>query len=135
MIPILELIRLEESIDCGTFGVLRINKQVHCFTLEPPDLLNKRNISNIPPQQYICKEVLSPRFGLTYEIANVPDRTAILFHSGNTREHTEGCILLGRAVGLVGRKRGVVYSKQAFEGFMKAVNAHSELHLTIREEY
>ncbi len=82
MKPILELIRLEETM-AGTFGVLKINKEVFCVTLEPPDRLNKKNKSCIPAQQYICNQVSSIKHGTTYQVMNVPGRTDVLFHAGN----------------------------------------------------
>lgn len=50
---IAELIRLEES-KYGTFAVLKLNKGIFCFSIEPPDNQNISNISSIPAQQYIC---------------------------------------------------------------------------------
>lgn len=135
MIPIVELIRLEESIEKGTIGVLRVQKEVFCFTLEPPDKLNLRNVSNIPAQQYLCEKYNSHRFGPTYQVCNVPGRSAILFHGGNVKEHTEGCILLGRAIGSVGSRKGLIFSQQAFEGFIEKLEGAPTFHLTIREAY
>jgi len=37
MLPIVELIRLEENFQYGTFGVIKINKQVFCICLEPAE--------------------------------------------------------------------------------------------------
>ena len=96
MLPILEIIRLEEN-EFGTFGILKIQKELFCFTLEPSDRLNEPLKSSIPAQQYICLRYQSPKFGETFKIINVPGRTGILFHSGNTSDDTKGCILLGKS--------------------------------------
>ena len=132
IIPVLELIRHEEAVT-GTLGILKIQKQIAFFTLEPPDLLNRKGFSSIPAQQYICKRHVSPSFGETFLITEVPDRTKVLFHWGNWRSNTEGCILLG--TGIMWEKRGITNSKHAFEKFMRIMKGYNIIHLTIKEVY
>ena len=132
-IPILELIRLEESFG-GTVGVLKINKEIFCFTLEPPDWLNKRDISSIPAQQYHCVSYKSDRYK-TYQVSNVPGRSKVLFHAGNTADHTAGCILLGSSVGKLRGDRAVLNSGNTFKEFMAKTKGYITLHLTIKEVY
>ncbi len=96
MRPILEIVRLEENERFGTFGILKINKRVTCVTLEPCDYENAPSISSIPAQQYLCKRIISPTFGETFEIFDVPGRTNVLFHKGNIAGHTLGCVLLAQ---------------------------------------
>lgn len=134
MKPILEIIRLSET-DQGTFGVLRIQKEVFCVTLEPPDWLNSQSRSCIPAQQYLCRRVKSPKFGATFQVQDVPYRTAILFHAGNRVQDTEGCIILGQHFGKLTGDRAVLNSGNTFESFMEALEGHDEAHLTIREVY
>lgn len=134
MTPIVELVRLETGKQ-GTFGALLICKKVFCFTLEPPDRLNKKRVSSIPPSQYICWRHQSPRFGETFQILEVPDRSEILFHSGNVVTNTEGCILLGSTIGKLKGDRAVLNSGDTFKAFMKAVEGFQAFHLTIREVY
>lgn len=133
-VPILELIRLEESL-WGTFGVLKINKRVFCVTLEPSDQENLPNRSSIPTQQYRCRLHKSPRFGTTYRVEGVPGRSQILFHPGNLISDTEGCILLAQHFGKIRGERGVLNSGATFRQFLAAVSGHDELHLTVREVY
>ncbi len=135
MIPVIELIRLEENEFHGTFGVLKINKQVFCVTLEPSDQENKSNISSIPVQQYRCIRVNSPTFGETFEIINVPDRTHVLFHRGNELRQTKGCVLLAEHFGKLYGSRAVLNSGKTFKRFMQAIKGHDVLHLTIYEHY
>ena len=130
---IVELIRLEESRQ-GTFGVLRINKQIFCCTLEPPDRGNKRSVSSIPAQQYICKPVESPSHGGTFEVTNVPGRSHILFHSGNIVGQTEGCILLGEHFGKLRGQRALLNSGKTFRDFLREVG-REPFHLTIYEQF
>jgi hypothetical protein len=132
---IAEIIRLEENYTHGVFGVMRINKRVFCFTLEPDDRWNQPNISCIPPQQYLCKRTLSPRFADTFEVLNVPGRSHILFHPGNTKADTSGCILLGRSLGRLKDLRGVMHSAKTFTEFMEIMESIDYFHLTIKEEY
>lgn len=131
---IVELVRLEES-SAGTLGILKINKQVFCYTLEPPDNENAANISSIPAQQYICQKYSSPKYPNTFEVTNVPGRTHILFHAGNTVEHTEGCVLLGATVGKLKGNRGLLNSGATFQAFLRVIGNDKEFHLTIAEKY
>lgn len=132
---ILEIIRLEESFKYGTFGVLRINKEVFCVTLEPPDLLNLQSKSSIPAQQYDCQAYSSSRFPNTWQIMNVPGRDKVLFHSGNLVSHTEGCVLLAEHYGKLAENRAALNSGKTFDEFMLKTDFVDSLHLTILERY
>ncbi|WP_319406190.1 DUF5675 family protein [uncultured Desulfosarcina sp.] len=135
MIPIIELIRLEENFRFGTFGVWRINKQVFCVTLEPADLENERNRSSIPAQQYEMKRVVSPRFGETFEICDVPGRSKVLCHPGNKVIDTEGCIILAQHYGKLSGDRAVLNSGDTFKAFMAEMIGINLAHLTIYEHF
>ena len=63
--------------------------------LELPWKDNQRNISCIPKGRYKVVHYSSAKYPDVFEITNVPDRTAILIHSGNYNTHTEGCLLIG----------------------------------------
>jgi len=131
---ILELIRLEEGEE-GTFGILKIDKQVFCMTLEPQDRENKPNVSSIPAQQYLCKRWDSPKHGHAWIVDNVPDRVGILFHAGNVADDTEGCILLGESIDKLRGTRAVKNSGNTFRRFMTETLGQEVLHLTIKEDY
>jgi hypothetical protein len=68
-------------------------------TLELPYLENQKEISCIPTGEYIVNRVTSPKFGVTYLLDDVPNRSSILIHSGNyasgLKKDTSGCILVG----------------------------------------
>lgn len=134
MIERAELIRLEKSGD-GTFGVLRLNGQVFCVTLEPPDKDNVRNQSCIPAGHYQCRRVDSPRFGATYEVLSVPGRTHILLHPGNVADDTKGCVLLGRHFGFLCGGRAVLNSGRTFGEFMERCGGTEVFPLVIEEAY
>ena len=130
---IVEIIRLE-STQAGTFGALRIDKQLFCSTLEPMELDNQKNLSCIPAQPYLVRPVESPRFGGVFEVQNVPGRSHILFHAGNFVASTEGCILLGEHVGKLKNKRAVVNSGTTFKKFL-AEMGRKPFRLIIYEAY
>lgn len=131
---ILELIRLEESED-GTLGVLKINKQIFCYTLEPQDRLNKPNESSIPAQQYLCHRWTRSNDEQTWIVVDVPDRHGIMFHAGNTASDTAGCILLGDTIGKLRNDRAVLNSGKTFQRFMELTQDEAWLHLTILQVY
>lgn len=132
---IVELIRLEESVQYGTFGVLKIDKEVFCVTLEPPDRENQRNRSSIPAQQYLCWNRISPSYGETFEVKDVPDRNHVLFHPGNRVHNTEGCIILAQYFGKLKGDRAVRNSGETFKKFMQTMQGEQYFHLTIQEVY
>lgn len=96
-----------------------------CHSLELPWKENKRNVSCIPPGNYLCSAYHSPKFGQRYLVRNVPDRDGILIHAGNMagdeaeglKSDVEGCILLGMSIGTLGTQRAVLSSKVALERF------------------
>ena len=133
-----KIIRLEEHAIYGTFGALLIDSQVFCATLELSDRLNHPNVSSIPPQQYTCRKTSSPKFGQTFEVMDVPSRSGILFHPGNTIDDTMGCILVARNwddMYLPRNMRGIVDSRPAFDRFMEIMDNVDRFNLTIVEAY
>ena len=132
---IVELIRLETSFDHGTIGALRIDKKAFCWTLEPKKHDNLPSVSCIPSGCYQAAKKATPSHGVTYQVLNVPKRTAILFHPGNTKTDTEGCILLGSRVGNLGERRAVLNSGKTFETFMELMWDEDVFQLIITENF
>jgi hypothetical protein len=115
---------------------LKVQKQIFCATLEPPDKLNEKSRSSIPTGQYICRRYSSAAHPDTFQITNVPGRDYVLFHAGNSVADTEGCPLLGQYHGkLASHERAVLNSGQTFTSFMRMLAGEDEFHLTIREVY
>lgn len=133
--PLVDIIRLEEDEHYGTFGVLLIQGEVFCVTLEPPDHLNEPMMSCIPAQQYLCSLHNSPKFGLTYQVRHVPGRSEILFHRGNQVKDTAGCILLAQHYGKLRGNRAILNSGNTFDDFMERMAGENEFKLTIKEVY
>ena len=116
----------------GTFGVLIDDEGIpFALTLENPWEGNKPNISCIPAHQYVCKRIKSPKFGHTFEITNVEDRTHILFHKGNTSKDTHGCILIGEQFEYINGIPGIAHSGKGYDEFMKKLFGHGNLILKI----
>lgn len=83
--------------DEGVYGVLIWNHRPLCVTLEPPWRNNVKNKSCIPCGNYILSASSSANHPLCYRVADVPGRTGILIHAGNTLSDTKGCILVGES--------------------------------------
>lgn len=109
---ILKRIAYEKS---GTFGELWQDDKYLCVTLEDPWNYNEVGNSCIPEGTYQCRSYSSAKFHNVWEIKDVPGRTAILMHAGNTIEDTSGCPL-------VGEKFGLINGKSAITGSVKTLN-------------
>ena len=113
------------STDDVTIGKLYDGSRLICYTVERPWLDNVANESCIPEGEYIVKMTNSPRFGPTYEVKNVPGRTHILFHKGNTVKDSLGCILPVSNIGVVFNTIGGASSKFAYDRLMNLLHAES----------
>lgn len=90
-----------------TIGLLYINKQIVCFTLEdkvreipdtPVEAWKVPKETAIPKGEYKVSLNYSNRFKKVLPILHeVPGFTGIRIHSGNSHSDTEGCILVGNA--------------------------------------
>ena len=118
----------------GTFGVLLDNDGIpFALTCEREWVNNQPDVSCIPAGSYACKRVNSPRFGNTFEVTDVPGRTSILFHSGNTKDDSKGCILVGEEFGTVNGKTAVLSSKRGFAEFLERLKDVDKFELWIKE--
>jgi hypothetical protein len=98
----------------GVFGVLLDEQDFPiCVTLEESWLNNQRNISCVPEGTYQVRKYSGTRYKEVWKLENVPNRSAILIHSGNTEYDTEGCILVGSKFGVLGDKRAILNSRAA----------------------
>lgn len=137
-----ELARFAGSPD-GTYGRFRL-ADLRLYALEEEDRQNERGESCIPAGTYICRRTIYHRHNIpTFEVCDVPDRSRILFHVGNTEEDTDGCILLGRHIGVLSvvdeetgeerNKVGITDSRVAFRMFMDALEGVDEFQLEITD--
>ena len=92
----------------GTLGLLYLNGQFFCFTLEDCFRVVKVDgITRIPEGRYQIKfrkddSPLTARYRAKYEwfdwhleLQNVPDFEHVYLHVGNVPDDTDGCILTG----------------------------------------
>ena len=124
-----------ERVQClpeATLGVLYIDGDEFCKTLENPWFDNQKYISCIPKGRYTCKWRNSPKFGRTIMVMDVPNRSHILFHAGNLPKDTSGCILLGKKHGKLREQRAVLSSRPAFMSFLDQLRDKTQFILEIR---
>jgi len=112
----------------ATLGLLKIEGIDHdpIFTLENP-LRTGPNDSRIPVGRYECIPYSGTKYKNVYLLRDVPGRSAILIHWGNTEKDTEGCILVGLAAGIMGDDPAVLHSRPAFELFSKLIGPNEFL--------
>ena len=101
----------------STIGELFVNGELFCDTLENPWKENQRNISCIPAGEYKVR-VRPARQSATRDyvhllVKDVPNRSYVLFHRGNTAKDTRGCILVGK-----GTQQDVVYNSTLAMGLL-----------------
>lgn len=114
----------------ATCGALSIGSEVICYTLELPWRDNKVGKSCIPVGTYRALHHYSEKFGETYWLQDVPGRTEIIFHAGNSIKDTRGCILLGEELH---QNDTISHSRRAVEKFLKEMNGEKEIEITIEE--
>lgn len=115
----------------GCFGVLHINDEPYCVTLEETWLNNIPNESCIPAGCYKAVKHNSHKFGDVWKILNVTNRTDILLHCGNFEVDTEGCILVGKYFFGDKGKKGISDSKETLK-MLKSL-LPNEFMLTIKD--
>ena len=114
--------------DC-TLGRLEF-EGFKCWTVERPWLDNAVNVSCVPDGVYTMERHDSPKFGPdVWELQNVPERSYILIHAGNTSKDVTGCIALGEGVRAGGD--GVTSPRKALAEFEKLTNGIESLEIKI----
>jgi hypothetical protein len=131
----LRLTRIASSSKNGTFGVLAIDNEPQCVTLEPYWRNNEYENSCVSTGIYKLKWVDSPKYDRTLELVDVQGRSHILFHWGNRAKDTEGCILVGEKYGQISCQQAILYSLQAFKSLLFVLQDETEMTLIISEAY
>ena len=118
----------------GTIGKLLVRGKEQCWVLENPWKSNKQNVSCVPPGVYSMKRRESPvverstsgEFTGGWEITDVPERSWIMIHPGNTIDDTEGCPLPGKTQTIHNNKQFVGQSRDAFRELMTILDEETE---------
>jgi hypothetical protein len=115
----------------GTFGRLRY-KGFGCFTVEKPWANNAPYTSCIPTGIYPIKlgKFYHGAYSC-YELDQVPNRTLIKIHRGNTMDDVKGCIAVGTALGVINKLWAVTNSRKAHDEFMAAMKENKAERLFI----
>lgn len=144
----LDLVRYITHHSTSTLGMLFLEDDFQCYTLENPFRFAKmEGESCIPEGEYRIKkrEVLSKMtkkyrqkykfFDWHLELQDVPDFQYIYLHVGNQRTATDGCILVGETQDYVNKFIG--RSTQAYEKLYKAISEalDNEEEVTIKVQY
>ena len=119
-----------------------------CKTLERPNLNNQRDnkatkeneSSCIPEGLYVCKKYSSPKYPDTWEITDVLNRSAILFHAANYIDQLLGCVATATSIQDMNPKNDPKFdpakrwlasqSRAAFASFKKAMPKQFEISIT-----
>lgn len=129
-----ESVRLERFAwtPFGVFGRLAVNG-FSCFTVERPWQDNRAGVSCIPEGTYSLHLGYFHKGNYpAYELLDVPGRSEIKIHIGNTMDDLSGCIAPGMRLGFVKEKWAVTSSATALERFMAAMGGirESEIRIT-----
>lgn len=134
-----QLVRVSKEPSCVR-GVLLIDWEPICVTLECPWLDNKMGESCIPDGTYSCFKrtataAQTGTLGWTWEIDEVPDRDGILIHVGNFVSEIRGCILVG--TGYDSQPHGnipmITESRKAFHKFFQFMKEQQEFELQVMD--
>lgn len=122
------------------FGALLVSKGDHenllpyCLTLEDPWLNNAEGVSCVPAGMYVCQRVQSPKFGNTFTVLNVPGRSLIRWHWGNTHLDTRGCILLAESFDTQwDNSTALMNSKATFNRWLAVMDGVTRFTLSIED--
>lgn len=118
------VLRRQRMGDEGTFGVLEVDGLTF-HTGELPWRDNRRGKSCVPAGTYLVEWDPSPKYGMKYELRNVPGRTTILIHAANYvgdedlgfRAQVDGCIALGAEISELEGQMAVRSSKDTVKAF------------------
>lgn len=128
----------------GTFGTIIYENIPFALSLEREWLDNQTGISCIPASEYKCTRcnkspdynyTNSPRFGDTFQVRNVKNRSKILFHKGNLDDDSHGCVLVGEQFGIIKGSPGVQASKHGYNEFMDIMKNDDEFRLIVVDDW
>lgn len=132
-----ELLRISKDLTNPQRGILILDGEPLLASLELPWKNNQQQVSCIPEGEYSCNRVLNrtttggSHLNVTFEVKDVPGRSGILFHPGNTVEDTKGCILLGESFDSWGNIFAIIHSRTGFKKFINLVGKEEQISLKV----
>nr|BDD48058.1 hypothetical protein 12 [Pseudomonadaceae bacterium] len=119
--------------DMGTFGRIVLPTGWQCLTVERPWIGNQTSVSCIPEGVYelrkrrsgVVERTTGGEFKEGWEVTDVPGRTYIMIHPANHKDHLEGCIAPGMALGWINSLWAVTDSMRAFQKLMRRLRDDS----------
>lgn len=137
---VLQLIRREKRPD-GVFSELCIRNSFFLMALERSYKQEDGSYdAKLKVGEYICQlgehRLADLKPFDTYEILGVKGHFGILFHVGNYNEDSEGCVLLGTAIGYRSdmKSKMIVNSRVAFKKFMDLLNGEKTFLLQVIDD-
>lgn len=135
--PLTFLLRRVSSLPDGMTGVLMLRgiggDLPLCVTLEDPWNQNRVGASCIMAGAYLARKFQSTKFGEVFALRDVPFRSGILIHPGNSTDDTQGCILLGQRFTELGGRVAISESRAAVEAFHAICRRRDEITIVIED--
>jgi hypothetical protein len=119
----------------STWGVLVDQTETpFALTGELPWKENKRNVSCIPPGEYLCSKRLSPARGVVFQLTKVAKRRNIQLHCGNVpTKDSRGCIIIGEEFSYLDKSCAVLSSRRAFKELLDKLDGDEQFILVVQE--
>lgn len=127
-------LKRKDFLESGIFGELEsIDGNMTLQTLEHPYEVDGTFQPKVPPGTYTCVRGLHELEHMTapfttYEITGVEGHTNILFHVGNTKDDSRGCVLVGL---FRNANFSIMHSKAAFDKFLEVQNGAQSFTLVV----
>ena len=98
---VLQRVWMDENQSTGSLIVLDKFRQPIYISpcIERGDRNNERNVSNVPTGTYPLVWENSPKFGMVWELKDVPNRSECKIHAANMWDEINGCIAPGTYLG------------------------------------
>ena len=98
---VLQRVWMDENQSTGSLIVLDKFRQPIYISpcIERGDRNNERNVSNVPTGTYPLVWENSPKFGMVWELKDVPNRSECKIHVANMWDEINGCIAPGTYLG------------------------------------
>ena len=98
---ILQRVWMDENQSTGSLIVLdKLGQPIYISPcIERGDRNNEQNVSNVPTGTYPLVWESSPKFGMAWELKDVPGRSECKIHAANLWDQINGCIAPGTYLG------------------------------------